>query len=88
MDGKLTVSRDEHGRQILDADARSAGHDDDVRAWPAGAARMASGVIAHEPGKVDDRAVALRECREHRSVGVGDMKALRLRAGRATVRCR
>ena len=79
--GQLAVRRDERRRQILDADARSAGHDDDVRVGVQ-AGEDGVGVVAHQPGKVHDRTVALGECRQHRSVRVGDVKAVRRRARR------
>ena len=75
------------GREILDADARAAGHDDDVRV---GMERRANGIriVAHEAGEVDDRAVAFGEGGEHRSVGVGDLEVVRLPCPLAEARCR
>ena len=45
-------------------------------------------LVANQAGEVDDRAVTLGERGEHRSVGVGDLKVVRLSSRRAAARCR
>ena len=81
VDRQLAVLRDQRRRQVFDADARAAGHDDDVGV---GVQRVENrvGVVAHQAGEVDDAAVALDQRREHRPVGVGDVEAVRRDAGR------
>ena len=78
--GQLAVLGDQRRRQILDADARAAGDDDDVGV---GVKRLEDRValVGHQAREVDDAAVALDQRREHRTVGVGDSKAVRPRAG-------
>ena len=76
---QFAVSSDQRRRVILDAHARAAGDDDDVRVRVQGR-QDRLGLVANQAGEVHERAVALGECGEHRSVGVGDLKIVRRRA--------
>ena len=76
---QIAVPGDQRRRQILDADARAAGHDDDVGVGMQGLDDRRA-FVAHQAGEVDDAAVALDERRQHRPIGVGDMKAAWRRA--------
>ena len=78
---ELAVPGEQRRREILDADARSAGHDDHVGV---GVERIQDriGFVGDQTRKVDETSVALDEGGEHRPVGVDDLIAVRLRAGR------
>ncbi len=72
---QLAVLRDKRRCQILDAHARSSGDDDDVGVSVKG---LEDGVVivANQAGEVDQTSVALDKRREHRPVGIGNMKAM------------
>src|SRR5689334_11005052 len=75
MHGQLAVLRDQHRRQILDAHTRPSGNDDDVGVRAKGLENRLL-IVANQARKVDQTAVTLDERREHRPIGVGDMKAI------------
>ncbi len=78
---QLAVLGNERRRQILDADARAAGHDHDVCV---GCERVENRLtlVADETRELDHPAVALDERRQHRPVGVGNVEAVRPRSRR------
>ena len=77
---QFAVLRDQHRRQILDAHAGPSGDDDDVRVGVQGFEDGVA-IVANQAGEIDNASVALDQRREHRPVGIGDMKAMRARAG-------
>ena len=78
---QFAVLRDQHRRQILNAHAGPSGDDDDVRVRLQGFEDGVA-IVANQAGEIDHASVALDQRREHRPVGIGDMKAMRARAGR------
>ena len=76
---QLAMLRDQHRRQILHAHARPSGDDDDIRVRLQGIEDGVA-IVANQTGKFDNASVALDERRQHRPVGIGDMKAAWARA--------
>ena len=76
MDGELAVPGEQHRRDVLDADARPAGDDHDVRL---GVECLENRVvlIGNEAREVDDAPVAFDEGGQHGTVRVGDAHARR-----------
>jgi hypothetical protein len=83
---KFAVLRHEHGRQILDTHARSAGNDDDVgismKRFDDDVA-----IVANQTGEIEHASVALDERREHRPVRVGNVETRAAASRRVVVRC-
>ncbi len=75
---QFTPLRDEHS-QVLDADARSSRNDDDIHVRLKRFENRVA-VIANQTREIDETSVALDQRSEHRPVGIGNMKAVRLRA--------
>jgi hypothetical protein len=77
--GQLAVLRDQRRRQILDAHTRPSGDDDDVCVGMKGFEDGVA-IVANQAGEIDKTSVPLNKRREHRSVGIRNMKAMRVRA--------
>src|SRR5580704_8591713 len=76
---QFAMLRDQHRRQILDADTRSSGDDHDVRVSLKG---FEDGIffVVNQAREIDDASVALDKRHEHRPVSINDMKTTRMRA--------
>src|SRR5262245_42864273 len=79
MHPELAVLPEQGRREVLDADARSAGDDDNVRIGRERLENRAR-LVANETWKIDDGAVAPGERGQHRTVCVRDRVTLRRRS--------
>src|SRR5258706_5644825 len=80
MHGQLAMLRDKHRCQILDAHTRPSRDDNNIRVSQQG---LQDGfvIVANQAREVDKTSVTLYERREHRPVGIDNMKAMRMGSG-------
>ena len=80
MHRQLAGLRDDDGRQIFNAHAGSARHDDDIRtrvqSCPDGLM-----VVTNQAGEIDEGAIAFHQCTQHRPVRIRDVETVRTRTG-------